>query len=390
VERRDSGLTGHTPGTCISKFSGVTGAGGGVSAPFTAGKRVMDRNALVSTTCPDRDPRDKPGLYKTTGGTQNMTGAGLCPRFWCTQRVRRTISSTEWGHWVVEVVRSETPLAQRLPDPRRNEPLKISVVIPALNEERNIGWVLDRLEPIACEVVLVVADLADPTVPVARTHRPDVQVTLQSRTGKGNALLCGFADCTGNVIVTLDADGSTDPAEIPKFVAALVDGADYAKGSRFLAGGGSADLTKLRRWGNRTLNWLVNRLYGTSYSDLCYGFNAMWVDLVDILGLEPGEAAGERAWGDGFEVETLMNVRVASAGLKVIEVASYEGARRFGASHLSVVADGWRVLMTIRRELKWGQQPEAHARAANVVMSVPVQQQSADRLPVGSDGAIPA
>ena len=74
----------------------------------------------------------------------------------------------------------------------------------------------------------------DDTVAVARGLRPDVRVVIQTHRGKGNALACGFAMCTGDIIVMLDADGSTDPREIPAFVSALIDGADFAKGSRYM------------------------------------------------------------------------------------------------------------------------------------------------------------
>jgi glycosyltransferase involved in cell wall biosynthesis len=226
----------------------------------------------------------------------------------------------------------------------------VSIVIPALNEERNIGWVLDRIDTsYRYEVILVVATLEDKTVDAALRHRPDVKVTVQTRRGKGNALLCGFAAATGDILVTLDADGSTDPQEIPLFVEPLLAGADYAKGSRFLEGGGSSDLTRIRSLGNRALNILVNLTFGTSYSDMCYGYNALWASLVPVMGLTVEESDGP-VWGDGFEVETLMNARAAQCGAVVAEVPSFEGPRRFGASHLSAVADGWRVLVTIVKE----------------------------------------
>ena len=109
---------------------------------------------------------------------------------------------------------------------------------------------------------------------------PWVRAITQTRKGKGNAMACGFAAATGDVIVMFDADGSADPAEIPAFVAALVAGADFAKGSRFAPGGGSDDITLLRRTGNAGLNGVANALFGTSYTDLCYGYNAFWADLL--------------------------------------------------------------------------------------------------------------
>src|ERR1700674_1854904 len=150
----------------------------------------------------------------------------------------------------------------------------ISVVIPALNEAANLPHVLTRIPAMVDEVVLVDGRSIDSTIDVARAVRPDVRVVLQDGRGKGNALACGFAAASGDIIVMLDADGSTDPAEIPMFVEALMAGHDFAKGSRFAPGGDSADITGLRRLGNRALSLLVNVLFRTRYSDLCYGYNA--------------------------------------------------------------------------------------------------------------------
>jgi glycosyltransferase involved in cell wall biosynthesis/O-antigen/teichoic acid export membrane protein len=180
-----------------------------------------------------------------------------------------------------------------------------------------------------------------------------VRIVRQTRRGKGNALACGFAAATGDIIAMVDADGSTDPAEIPRFVRVLRDGADFAKGTRYARGGGSDDLTWRRRVGNRMLTSLVNRRYRTNYTDLCYGFNAFWRPHVPVFGLDgTSELAlgGEPLWGDGFEVETLINIRVALAGLIVTEVPSFEHRRIHGESKLSALADGWRILKTILRE----------------------------------------
>jgi glycosyltransferase involved in cell wall biosynthesis len=122
---------------------------------------------------------------------------------------------------------------------------------------------------------------------------------MAPRRGKGAAIAAGFAAARGTIIVMIDADGSNDPAEIPLFVAALMAGADFAKGSRFMPGGRSADITLVRRLGNTVLNRAVNGLFGTAYTDLCYGFNAIWARHVATLDVNC----------DGFEVETLMDNR---------------------------------------------------------------------------------
>jgi len=229
-------------------------------------------------------------------------------------------------------------------------PPRVSVVIPALNEARNLPHVFSRLPAGLHEVIVVDGRSVDGTQAIARQLRPGARIITQTRRGKGNALACGFAAATGDIIAMVDADGSADPAEIPRFVGALLAGADYAKGSRFTAGGGSSDITRLRRAGNRLLNGLVNTLCRTRYSDLCYGFNAIWRCHLPVLGLDAESAApadGTHLWGDGFEVETLINIRIAQADLKVTEVPSYEHSRIHGVSNLNAFSDGLRVLRTI-------------------------------------------
>jgi glycosyltransferase involved in cell wall biosynthesis len=224
-------------------------------------------------------------------------------------------------------------------EPRAIAPL-ISVVIPTLNEAANLPHVLTRIPASVSEVVLVDGHSVDDTIAVARQLRPDVRVVLQDGRGKGNALACGFAAASGEIIVMLDADGSTDPAEIPAFVAALLDGADFAKGSRFMTGGGSADITPVRRAGNRALAMVVNTLFRTRYSDLCYGYNAFWSHCLKHIRVDCA----------GFEVETVINVRVARARLQVAEVPSVEHERIHGESNLNAVRDGLRVLRAIVTE----------------------------------------
>jgi glycosyltransferase involved in cell wall biosynthesis len=218
--------------------------------------------------------------------------------------------------------------------------VRVSVVIPALNEAENLPHVFPRLPDGLHEVIIVDGRSTDGTAEVARRLRPDVRIVMQDGKGKGNALAAGFAAATGDIFVTLDADGSTDAAEIPRFVSALCNGADFVKGSRFAQGGASSDITFTRRLGNRGLNALVNALYGTSYTDLCYGYNAFWARCLPYM----------RVDCDGFEVETLINVRIAKGGLVIHEVPSYERDRIHGRSNLHAVRDGSRVLRTIALE----------------------------------------
>ncbi len=247
---------------------------------------------------------------------------------------------------------------------RQSEPT-VSIVIPAKNEVRNLPHVFADLSPEVHEVILVDGGSTDGTVNVARRLRPDIIIVGQTRKGKGNALACGFAVATGDFIVMLDADGSNNPAEIPRFVNALREGADFAKGSRFMPGAGSSDISRIRQFGNFWLNKIVNYLYGTRYTDLCYGYNAFRRECLSVMDLEAGEPddtdEGTMQWGDGFEVETLINVRIAKAHLRVAEVPSFEQSRRFGASNLNAFSDGFRVLRTIHAERKRGSRRNAAA-----------------------------
>jgi glycosyltransferase involved in cell wall biosynthesis len=229
---------------------------------------------------------------------------------------------------------------------------KVSVIVPAKNEARNLPHVLGRI-PDVHEVILVDGGSVDDTVAVAKHVLPRIRVVGQTRRGKGNALACGFAIASGDIIVMIDADGSTDPGEIPRFVAALTGGADFAKGSRFCAEGGSSDITRLRQVGNRALNMLVNTIFGSRYSDLCYGYNAFWADCQEIFQLDHTSPPPERKrylWGDGFEIEALLNLRAWRAGLRISEVPSFEHERIHGTSNLNAAKDGVRVLRTIIRE----------------------------------------
>jgi len=233
----------------------------------------------------------------------------------------------------------------------------VSVVIPAMNEAENLRVVLPSVPDWVHEVILVDGHSTDGTPDVAREIRPDILIVNQQGRGKGAALRAGFEAATGEIVVMLDADGSTDPNEIGSFVAALLAGADFAKGSRFMDGGGTSDMTLDRKLGNMGFVFMVRTLFGGHYTDLCYGYNAFWRRVVPLLELDC----------DGFEVETMMNVRALKAGLNVVEAPSFEHDRIHGTSNLHTFRDGWRVMKTIFREAARRQTAPAQAPDAVLV-----------------------
>lgn len=176
-----------------------------------------------------------------------------------------------------------------------------------------------------------------------------VRVIGQTRKGKGNALVCGCVAATGKYLVMVDTDGSAEISEIPRFIDALESGADFVKGSRYLVGGGSDDLTRLRSAGNIGFTQLANTLFGTKFTDLCYGYNAFTREMFESWNL-PAVNKSKPQWGDGFEIETLFACRAAKLGAEIAEVPSHEYNRIHGESNLHAWQDGKRVLRTIWKE----------------------------------------
>jgi glycosyltransferase involved in cell wall biosynthesis len=248
----------------------------------------------------------------------------------------------------------------------------VTLVIPAKNEAANIAWVLEQVPSCVDEIVIVDGRSTDATVVTARSCRPDIRVLTQERTGKGDALRLGFFSSAGDIVVMMDADGSMAPTEIPHYLHFLANGYDFVKGSRFMAGGCSRDISTTRRLGNRGLVALVNMLFDAQLTDLCYGFCAFHRRYLDYLDLSTS----------GFEVETNMILSALKAGLRIAEVPSFEMPRRFGRSNLRTFRDGTRVLRTVLREHESGAGGHAVQYLRHLVHDTP----ALDRR-VGSDAS---
>ena len=249
----------------------------------------------------------------------------------------------------------------------------VSLVLPCFNEARNLPAVFAKIPSIVTEVLFVDGGSRDGSVEVARSLRPDVIVLGQEAPGKGLALTIGLLAATSSIVVMADTDCSTDLDELEEFVAALVGGADLAKGTRHLPPGGSDDFTRIRRIGNWFLVRLVNCLFRTKWTDLAYGYAAFWTDTVRSIGLSEirelqheVNAEGSRrpqVYGHGFEIETLMFCRTAHLGFTVAEVPSHERQRIHGGSNLNAFRDGLRVAHCIMKERFF--RPASSMRATN-------------------------
>ncbi len=232
----------------------------------------------------------------------------------------------------------------------------VSVVIAAMDEAVNLPIVLPKIPSWVHEVILVDGNSKDDTVAVAKRVMPSIRIIQQEGRGKGAALRTGVNNAIGDIVVLLDADGSTDPAEIPIYVSTLLAGADFAKGSRFLQGAGTTDMPRFRQFGNWCLVAMTNVFFGTHYSDITYGYNAFWRRDAHYLALDI----------DGWACEVVNNIRAAKHKLHIVEVASFEHERLGGEAKLRTFSAGWTILTAILRE-RFGAERKTRVNPERVV-----------------------
>ncbi len=223
-------------------------------------------------------------------------------------------------------------------DSKREKRPHISVVIPTLNEAANVGMALSgvrrQLSGQSYEIIVVDGGSYDATVAIAKRQGA---ILLSEGGGKGAALIKGLMAARGDVIISMDADLSHRPDEMRLLVDGIEIGYDLCMGSRFIAGGGTDDMPLIRVIGNRFFVWLVNALFGSNYSDLCYGYRSFRRSALRRLKLEQR----------GFGIETEISIKAIKAGLRVMEVPSREKARNAGEAKLRTFNDGYVILKTI-------------------------------------------
>lgn len=223
-----------------------------------------------------------------------------------------------------------------------NQRPMVSVILPTLNEAANLPLVLPYFPMNWVDEIILVDGLStDGTVEIAKSLLPSIKVVMESTPGKGAALQAGYKAARGDIVIVLDCDGSHDPREIPRYVIALLEGADFVKGSRFAPGGGTTDMPRFRQLGNGAFVIMVNLFFTATFTDLCYGYHAFWKYCLDWIDL-PGT--------HGFEIDTVLYIGAVRARLRITEVPSFEGYRFYGSGKLRPIPDGMRVLGSIVSE----------------------------------------
>ena len=216
--------------------------------------------------------------------------------------------------------------------------MKISIVIPTLNEGKNIRNVLKDIPKSVDEVIVVDGHSSDNTVDIAKKFGAKV---IYDDIGKGSALRKGMKEARGDIVITMDADCSHKSSEIGLLTEGINAGFDICMGSRFIQGGGTEDMPWFRKLGNKFFIFLVNLIWDMHYSDLCYGYRSFRKSCVKKLGLKE----------NGFGIETEIAIKAAKKKLRVLEVPSYEKGRASGEGKLRTFSDGWLILKTIIKEM---------------------------------------
>ena len=220
----------------------------------------------------------------------------------------------------------------------------ISVVIPTLNEEGNIGEAIKEVKKelekygYRYEIIVVDGHSTDKTVEIAKSLGAKI---LYDSVGKGSALRKGMEKAKGDIIISMDADLSNKPNELRLLISGIEIGYDICMGSRFIVGGGTEDMPLFRKFGNKIFVMLVNLFFRTNYTDLCYGYRGFRKGIINKLGLKE----------DKFGIETEISIKAAKLGLKVLEVPSFEKKRGSGTGKLRSFRDGYAILKTIFKNL---------------------------------------
>lgn len=219
----------------------------------------------------------------------------------------------------------------------------VTVVIPALNEAKTIGEVIEKAVPHAAEVFVVDGHSSDGTADVARAA--GAEVFFDHGRGKGDAVRTVIPHLRREVTVFIDADGSHDPADIPSLVGPIMKGeADHVSGSRLI--GGSSELHGgfdecFRLMGSSLITACINKRFGVRLSDSQNGFRAIRTKVLKDLGLEE----------DITTIEQEMIIKTLRKGYRMAEVPSHEYQRKAGVSKIRIGRVAFRYVWSMVRYL---------------------------------------
>ena len=218
----------------------------------------------------------------------------------------------------------------------------ISVVIPVFNEELTIGNVIERLTAVMQKIgfkyeIIVVDDCStDRSLEISKSQSAKV-FSLKKHMGKGYALRAGFAKAKGEIVTTIDSDGSHRPEELPRLLTPILQNeADLVIGSRYLSQKPVAT-KKLNVVGVRLFNFLIKILTRAEVSDSQSGYRVMKSAVLRNMRLKSSE----------YEIESEMLVKTARQGFRVREVPISFEQRTYGTSRLDPMVDGFKILLSI-------------------------------------------
>ena len=222
--------------------------------------------------------------------------------------------------------------------------LLISVIIPAYNEEPNLGLVLEDTKHILQkmgvphEIIVVNDGSRDDTANVARKHSV-ILIDYDKNLGKGAALIKGFRRARGNIVVTMDADGSHRAEDIPFLLSPMLNGGSLEAivGSRFVDEKGRRSTSSLHLIGNRIINALILMATGRYISDSQSGFRAYKKNALGKIALH----------SSGFDIESEMTIKMLKKGFKFMEIPIRCDPRMNGLTRVNAFQDGFNIVKTI-------------------------------------------
>ena len=218
----------------------------------------------------------------------------------------------------------------------------LSIIIPVYNEQLTIGNIIDRVKVAArqtglkSEIIVVDDHSHDKSLMIANRHNVKLY-TLKQHMGKGYALRAGFSKIHGDIIVTIDSDGSHRPEELSEVLApVLKDKADLVIGSRYM-NNKNVGARKLNAFGVRVFNVFIQLLTRVAITDSQSGYRAMTREVLKSQKLKSGT----------YEIESEMLVKTAKKKFRVTEVPISFEQRTYGRSGVDPIIDGFKIFISI-------------------------------------------